>query len=287
MGSLTNGTPITHTKKLFVMDNTATDPRIYEKILVAYTGTGKDQQPGILDFNIRKGPSDPDTLINKGACYGNASCIGFDMFLTGGKPVHKSLSFSSNPSVQITMSPIESMKPYIDSDIHRGFVSALTYSPDGSNTVLLPSIARDINDHLNGYLDQYQMARYYFSDDYNLGYSASRVQDMAAVLNDIAITGLSNRYNGITTSTGGNKANVNVGAELTRFNLVTSIKKNVVLLSAGFQPSTDTSGKKKWCAGTTINQSFIDASAGPVLDCTQTINGETISFIDGDATLYC
>lgn len=195
------------------------------------------------------------------------------------------LTITGNTSVQTAMVPIVSLLPYIDANIHRGFVSAITYQ-NGSNTIKLPSVARDINANDGSYLDQFKMARYYFSDGYSLGYSLLRVQDAAKVLTDIAITGLSNRYNGITTSTGGTKANINIGNELTRFNLVTSIKKNVALLSAGFGPSTDTSGKH-WCTGVSINQAFIDVSSGPAVDCTQTINGETISFVDGNSTIDC
>ena len=109
-----------------------------------------------------------------------------------------------------------------------------------------------------------------------------------APVSDIAITGLTNKYNAITTDTGGTKANVNVGGELTRYDLVTNVKKNVVLLSAGLQPSTDASGQKKWCAGTTIDQAFINGTSGTATDCTVTTpDGETISFVDGNSTVNC
>ena len=230
MGSLTNNTFVTHTKKLYTPFSSfiPTSRRVYEKILVAYDTT-KDEQPGILDFRIRQNSSDENTFINSGACY-RGTCE--NMFLAGGAPVQKSLTLTDNTSVQINMSPIIG-KVYDTSKIHRGFVSAITYSPDGTSTIKLPSVARDINDSAGSMLEQFDMARYYFSDDYSLGYSSDRVQDMAAALSDIAITGLTNKYNGITTGTDGNKANVDIGAELTRFNIVTSIKKNVSLLSAG------------------------------------------------------
>lgn len=130
------------------------------------------------------------------------------------------------------------------------------------------------------------MARNYFSDTYTLKTGGNIT--FTPMISGIAITGLTNKYNPLTTDTGGTKANVNVGEELTRYSLITSIKKNVSLLSAGFKPSDDVSGSKRWCNGLEINQAFIDNIANsPANICTQVINGETISFIDGNATINC
>lgn len=237
MGSLTNNTFVEHTKKLYTLSGAfnAFNPTVYEKILVAYTNTnGKDGQPGILDFRMRPvGSTGSGAIINPGVCYKGGSCDA--MFLTGStpavSPVSNNLPITESTKVEVIMSPIAALVPYTDANLHRGFASAISYSLDG-NIIKLPSVARDINTASNTYLDQFDMARYYFSDEYSLGYSSARVQDTAKVITDIAITGLSNRYNGVTTSTEGTKANVDIGAELNRYSLVTSIKKNVSLLSA-------------------------------------------------------
>lgn len=85
MGSLTNNSYVTHTKKLFSLSNLS-DPKIYEKILVAYRNdnkgintNGKDGQPGILDFNLRRNATSSDVSINPGFCN---SSICESMFLT-------------------------------------------------------------------------------------------------------------------------------------------------------------------------------------------------------------
>ncbi len=78
-----------------------------------------------------------------------------------------------------------------------------------------------------------------------------------------------------------------VGQELKRFDLVTSIKRNVALLSAGLKDSGDTSGAKKWCSGGTVDQAFLNAASGPSVNCTIEADGEKISFIRGNAVLNC
>lgn len=152
--------------------------------------------------------------------------------------------------------------------------------------ISLPSVGRDINDTFGARLSDFDMSRNYFSNTYSLGASTSPVVQVSAkTIDQIAITGLSNRYNSITTDTGGTKANINVSAELSRTDLVANIKKNISLLSAGLASKDDTSGQKKWCSATTIDQAFLNGSSA--LSCTQVVNGESISFIDGNATLDC
>ncbi len=291
LGTLTNSVFVSHTKKLFTLGGVT--PRLYEKILVAYKDTtpskfidtnGKDGQPGVIDFSIRTaGSTGSGTLINPGAC-SSGPCAITNMFGTAGTPVGYPFSIGNSTNVEIAMSPIPSRMPYINSNIHKGYVSALMYNV-GSDLIQLPSVARDILNNAWANLNQYDMTRAYFDDAYKLDFSTGTVQNLAVTFNDIAITGLSNRYNGITTGTGGTKGNVNIGKELTRMDLVTTIKKNVAILSAGFGPSA----WKKWCANaTTIDQYFINNDiSSPSKDCTQIINGETISFIDGNATIAC
>jgi hypothetical protein len=287
MWSLTNSVYRQHTKELYKIDSSIT-PNVYEKILVAYSGgsintNGKDGQPNILDFTTRKDPSiTVDTPINNGTC---SASICLNMFSGTTSPVQLPFPINAwNTTAEIRMSPIDALKPYINANLHRAYVSALTYSPDGgTNIIQLPSVARDIKSSANTDLGQYDMTRAYFDNSYRLDFSTTIVQDTANVLDDIAITGLSNRYNGITTGTGGTKANVNIGKELTRMDLVTTIKKNVAILSAGFGPSA----WKNWCSASTITQDFIDNTIPTSQACTQVINGETISFIDGNTTIKC
>lgn len=284
MRVLIDGQYSQHYKKLYTIDAGVSDYNIYEKNLVAYN-TDQDEQPGILNYTVRQSGGGSESLINSGVRY--TSTDNFNMFLTGGMPTLQSFDIAHAPasgfSAELQMSSLPG-RTYDNSRLRTGIVSALSYRI-GSDTILLPSVARNIRDIAGGVLDQFSMSRNYFSSAYSL--RSGGAITLASAINNIAVTGLTNKYNSLTTDTGGTKANINVGEELTRFDLVTSIKKNVVLLSAGFAPSSDASARKKWCAGATVDQVFLNVSGGASQECTQTINGETISFIDGNAVLDC
>ena len=82
---------------------------------------------------------------------------------------------------------------------------------------------------------QYDMSRTYFGGTYTIGEATDVVNPInAASITDIAITGLTNQYNAITTDTGATQANAVVEAEVSRSTFVTTVKKNVATLTAGF-----------------------------------------------------
>ena len=98
------------------------------------------------------------------------------------------------------------------------------------------------------------MSRKYFDGDYQIGDATDIVNPLnAAALTDIAITGLTNQYNSITTESGATQANTVIEAEISRSSFVTTIKKNVATLTAGFGAGNP----KKWCNVGNINQSIL------------------------------
>ena len=179
------------------------------------------------------------------------------------------------------MSVIPGHAPYDNSKLRTAFVSGLAYTI-GGQSVLLPSTARNIQNADGSSLDAYAMARHYFSNNYGIANASPALQVQAVT--SIAVTGLINQYNALTTDATGSNANSTIAAEISRPELMGNIKKNIVLQSSGFLPVNSSVAGKKWCSGTNIGQDFIDH---PPVDCTQVINGETISFIDGNATLSC
>lgn len=135
---------------------------------------------------------------------------------------------------------------YDRAKLRTAFVSGITYNI-GTTLVKLPSVARNINDASKVSLDQFSMAQNYYSSTYTIGPVSPSLQ--ASMITDIAVTGLTNRYNAITTDVDGSKANSNVSTELSRPNLIATIKKNVATQSAGFAPAGSASpGVKQWCS---------------------------------------
>lgn len=279
--TLIDGQYMQHYKKLYTIGSSGGigSPTVYERNLVAYN-TDKDEQPGVLNFDIRKTGTTDNSLFNEGAGYPAATTAFFP-----GSLISKNFDIagagSSGFSAEVQMSAIPGHAAYDKTKLRTAFVSGLTYNI-GGNTIFLPSVARNIKDASNAGLDQYAMARNYYSNSYTIGSVPLPLQ--ASMITDIAVTGLTNRYNAITTDVGGSKANSNVSTELSRPNLTATIKKNVAVQSAGFAPVGSPAGTKQWCGGMTINQAFLN-SGNP--DCTITVNGEEISFIDGNSTLDC
>lgn len=244
MRVLIDGQYSQHFKKLYSIDSAISDYNIYEKNIVAYD-TDKDEQPGVLNYTIRREGNTQSTPIETGVRYTSSNNL--DIFLTGGMSTQKIFDIKgasgSGFSAELQMSSIIG-KIYDITKLRTGFVSALTYKI-GGDTVVLPSVARNIKNSSSVVLGQYDMARNYFSDTYTMKSVGGGITLMS-MMSDVAITGLTNRYNSITTDTGGTKANSNVGRELTRYDVITSIKKNVSLLSAGFG-APDSSQVKRWC----------------------------------------
>jgi len=86
MRVLVDGQYSQHFKKLYSFDSSISDYNIYETNIVAYN-TDKDEQPGILSYNLRQEGSTQSTPIETGVHY--TSSNNFDLFLTGGVSVLK------------------------------------------------------------------------------------------------------------------------------------------------------------------------------------------------------
>lgn len=272
-----------HYKKLYTIDPAVPNYNIYEKYVVAYD-TDKDEQPGVLDYKIRTSTVAPTADIESGVRYtanGNFPLFGAGMVY---QPYNIAGATGSGFYVEVQMSS-KPNRVYDNVKLRTGFVSAITYQV-GSSTVRLPAVGRGLT-RADGAtsLDQYEMVRNYFDNTYTIGKGVTTEQGIVDDLGDIAIIGLSNRYNTITTDVVGSQKNVNVEGELNRTSLIANIKQNVATVSRGFGPRTNTSGKR-WCGnGGTTTVSSLYSSAYD--DCSVVLNGETIMFFDGSVKLDC
>ena len=270
-----------HYKKLYTIDSSVPNYNIYEKYVVAYN-TDKDEQPGVLDYKIRKSASDAVVDISPGVRYtgnGNLPIFGPSMVV---QPYDIKGAGGSGYFAEVQMNTRADRMPYDTTKLRTGFVSALTYEAVG-NIIQLPSVGRGLT-QMDGEtpLDQYASTRNYFDDTYTIG-KAGLVTPTTLTVNidGVGIIGLTNRYNTLTTDTGGTQKNVEVETELNRTTLIASIKQNVANLSRGLGTKTSTAAKR-WCIGGTINLETTDLSA-----CTVTNGGESLIFIDGNTTIEC
>lgn len=273
-----------HFKKLYTIDPSLPNYNVYEKYVVAYN-TDKDEQPGVLDYKIRTSSASPTVDIGAGVRY--TSNDNFPIFGAGMvyQPYDIGAATGSGYYVEVQMSSRPD-RTYDNTKLRTGFVSAITYQV-GANTVRLPSVGRGLT-KLDGTsaLDQYEMVRNYFDDTYTIGKGVNTPATLSATLNDIAIIGLSNRYNTITTDVTGSQKNVNVEGELNRTSLISNIKQNVASVSRGFGPRTNTSGKR-WCGNGSATTTISNIYSSAYDDCSIVINGETIMFFDGNVKLDC
>lgn len=301
MRILVDGQWAKHYKKIIRFDsaNPVSDINVYERNLVAHD-TDRDEQGSanpVLSFSIRKTGDTTDMSFTGGA-YFTAASPKSDMFPSGTLAGFYDTAYLLNPANQppvtasgapfeVQMSSLPT-RTYDNNKLRTGFVSALTYFA-GANQVILPSVARSIADENKALLTQYDMARAYFAGpaNYTLTGGTAATTSLTSVVNDIAITGLTNsRYNALTTDTAGTKASAAMGQELTRTSLVTTIKKRVSTLGAGLAATTSVSGVKKWCSGGTFGQDFLSAGASADA-CTLDVNGEKISFVRGNTIIDC
>jgi hypothetical protein len=263
---LVDGKYSNHFKKLYLpRSGTILPYNVYEKDIVTYYTGGKDEQPGILNFTLRDADGSNESLTNSGIrlldtppiTFSNTSSSGAFAFIrdAGLKNMPLANFSGSGREVSLQMSSISTFGSYDNTRLRVGLVSALAYSIN-SSTVQLPSVGRGmVRPGSSNALNQYDMSRKYFDDEYQIGDANDIVNPMnSAALTDIAITGLTNQYNGITTDTGATQANTAVEAEINRSTFVTTVKKNVATLTAGFNAVAP----KNWCSLPTINQVILN-----------------------------
>jgi hypothetical protein len=304
MGMLTDGIFVGHDERVYKIDSTITSTQynVYQRPLVAY-GTNKHED-GVFDFRFRAGgitsdmnpgtrltdfrPS--DSVLGRTPTYHN-----LDVLNTSGDGKHVEIQLLSIPSFTYDTSKT----------IRLGFASALTYDVSG-DTIQLPAYARDLSAGDSSSLTAFAQARNYFSNDYTIngGFipadpliptppsscTGTGCTNPESVVGDIAVTGLINatNTNAITNDTGGTKGAVIVDENLSRSELMADIKRNVEIQSAGLADASAPSGKR-WCDGRStpfvIDQSFLDPSS--LDECTVNVQGELVSFIEGNATISC
>jgi hypothetical protein len=292
---LVDGKYSNHFKKLYLPRSGTTLPyNVYEKDIVTYYTGGKDEQPGILNFTLRDADGSNESLTNSGIrlldtppiTFSNTSSSGAFAFIrdAGLKNMPLANFSGSGREVSLQMSSISTFGSYDNTRLRVGLVSALAYKV-WENIIQLPSVGRGmVRPGSSNALNQYDMSRKYFDDEYQIGDAKDIVNPMnSAALTDIAITGLTNQYNGITTDTGATQANTAVEAEISRSTFVTTVKKNVATLTAGFNAVAP----KNWCSLLTINQVILNWNDPSIAGCTVESNGEKITFIDGNSVLDC
>ncbi|MDD2745175.1 MAG: hypothetical protein PHU93_01435, partial [Candidatus Gracilibacteria bacterium] len=279
-----------HFKKLYTIDPSVPNYNVYEKYVVAHD-TDTDEQPKWLDYKIRENAAATPTNMSSGIRYttnGNFPIFGTSMDQKSYDIAGASGSGSGFP-VEVQMSSKPTLT-YDNTKLRTGFVSAVTYQiPSTSEYVQLPSIGRGLTkaDGLTA-LNPYEMVRNFFDGSYTIGKSTTTIPTtLSSTINDIAIIGLSNQYNTLTTDSGGTQKNVNVEGELNRTALIANIKQNVATVSRGMGAKTATTGKH-WCDPSAINGGVIsDLYDTNLAACTIDVNGEKIIFVDGNTTLKC
>lgn len=311
MRVLVDGYAGEHFKKLYSIERTATPTfsnyNVYERYLVGMDHT-YDDQPNLMTFKSTTGSIATDD-ISTGVRYTNNGDLNLwtsptpklsyniagamtytDGYTSSG--FHVSVEMSSKPNII-----------YDNAKLRAGFVAALSYqfSPDFGKftaadstnpnvTIRVPSVGRGLTKIDASPLTQYQMTRTYFDGigAYALGTPSGTtdVPTIAPSVTNIAIIGLTNRYNALTTDTSGSQKNVNVEGELNRPTLIGNIKQNIATVSRGFgSASAAATAGKHWCSSnpavpfTTLTTGFDN--------CTININGEKITFIEGNATIKC
>ncbi|HRI36659.1 MAG TPA: hypothetical protein PK765_06460 [bacterium] len=299
MGMLTDGIFVGHDERVYKIDSTlaSTDYNVYQRPLVAYQ-TNKHED-GVFDFRFRASGLTSD--MNEGV---RLTDFRPSDAILGTTPVYHNLDILNTSGdgkhAEIQLLSIPGMTYDVNNTIRLGYVSAFTYDVSG-DTIRLPAYARDLSAGDSSSLDVFAQARNYFSDDYtvNGGFVESSTPDPSctgsgctgeSVVGDIAITGVVNatNTNNITNDAGGTKGAVIVDENLSRSELIADIKRNVEIQSAGLADASAPTGKR-WCDGTTtpfvIDQSFLTPSS--LDECTVEVQGETISFIQGNATISC
>ncbi len=322
MRELVDGFYSEHYKKLYSIETNPTFPNynIYERYLVSMdTGVNaKDVQPTLMVYRTRTGSTTlTGSDISSGVKYttdgeinpfattqlpgkykSTTDNVPYDIF---SKALIPSITPANNFTgsgfyADVQMSTM-SGKTYKKEDLRTGLVTALSYSSGGTYTIKIPSVGRNLNKLINGAVaptptTEYEMSRNYFDGptSYSIGVPLGlAASGTLASVNDVAIIGLSNRYNSFTTDVNQTQKNVNVEGELNRTTLIANIKQNVATVSRGFGSS---GSPKQWLKANTATPTapivIEDFSAFSGSDAnTMNVNGELVTFVEGNTTIKC
>ncbi|MBW7955064.1 hypothetical protein H3C61_04600 [Candidatus Gracilibacteria bacterium] len=271
-----------HTKKLFTFNGLSKDDTlVFEQYLPAYSTGANKFTPNIFNiYSALDAGNIDNNKINSGV-----TINGSTLDSTGEKYLTKS-------------SPIKNNYQIAGYGFNMGYVSSINYDILGK-TIKLPSISRNISDFATkddpkNENENKKASGYYFpivnaegTGDYAIIGDPVKTLGLLSGLG-IAITGLSNQEDlMIVDKDAGRKANLNVGENLNRYDLITSFKKNV----EKYASSLGNGNTKRWCSDLNtinINQDDLNDPSNTLLNnCTIKISGETISFIKGDININC
>lgn len=279
-----------HEKLGFKLVDEVTSFDIYEQYLPAYSANPIKYTPSI--FNIY---SNWDTVANSvfdDSIINDGSHIASSQFVW-------STSTDGNRNFKVKSSPINSSYQVAWNGFNMWYVSYITYIMDGT-TIKIPSISRNISDNLSNESLRSKWSQFYLSNTDSMPFSSTPAWKWSGdyvllwdpiisawILSSmwIAITGLSNSEDlMIVDKDAWRKANLNVGENLTRYNLLSVFKKNVIASSAWIWNGNT----KKWCSTSSWDFIINDLNSQSNLqDCTLDINGEKVTFIEWNVTIQC
>lgn len=290
-----------HKKKLYNIDSWVTLENIYEKFLVWYTGSNlfDKHKDWYVNFYVNDSPSVWTwVIINDWVALWLNNVIPTIFSSTWVSEFDRIDEIKNNATVlwedlTVVMEKIPS-KVLDDNLLKIWFVSSLVYNV-WSDNIILPSIWKNILDGSWEVLSNtwFDMSRAFFTDDYTLWSDTGSIDWL--VVNGVAITWLTNKYNALTTDNAWlRKASANVSSELTRNDLVNLIKRNIWDLSSWFKRKDQTvtiKNENKWCElRVPINQYMLNPQSDYYYwmnECTKNINWEIISFFDGNVIIDC
>ncbi|MDD4530140.1 MAG: hypothetical protein PHO80_01140, partial [Candidatus Gracilibacteria bacterium] len=271
--------------------NNITNFNVIEKNLVSYEDPyNKDKETqGEINF-LNKTDN-----INEGVFHGKNPLIANTF---GSNPISGIINTIGSRiefPLEISMEP-KSGIVYDKTKLSIGLASSIVYNTD-LGTIKIPSVGRGIClEGASTKTNEYPMSYKYFTNGYSLCEKLVNPNPTAGNgnrtygMDEIAITGLSNKYINLTTETQNLDANVNIGGEILRYDLLSTIKKNIKEVESGFLAS-QLNNNKSWCSNSssiiTIEGDNLNNGSIPLDKCTINNNGESITFIKGNAKIAC
>ncbi len=272
----------THKKYAYKLWGLINDPTIFEQYLPSYTWATVERPKFTPDiFNIFSNLND-GTELSTGSIINNGTWITYSSTLF-------------NKDYQTKSSPIDSEYKTQWYWFNMWYISSISYTM--SWIVQIPSISRNVS---NNPSTDPQIAdknsKYYFpaglvtiNNKQHYVWNWDYVILWDPIINTgiewalwIAVTWLTNQHQGmIIDQEKWRKANLNVWENLTKYDMMTLFKKNVVLNTAWFAKDNN----KKWCDWITITD--LNNVSGVLNNCTIKLNWETISFIKWNLDIEC
>ncbi len=253
-----------HTKKLYELSTWVGFNKIFEQFLSAY---GSDKHTSwVVNFDYKN-----SSIWNVNNWYSFAWNYYRDNMLLAN---WLEFEVKSSPA----LSSYDS-----NNELKYWYVSYLAYDL-WWYTIYIPSVSRNVSNLLTWWNNSKLSSRFYFPD-WNTPYVIiwDWVTNLWVWPNlSIAVTGLTNRNMQMTDDTTWSKASVNIWENVSRYDLITTFKKNVSSLSSWLWGTSWVD----WCENLwIINQNFINN--GDNKNCTIDINWEKVSFIKWSVNIDC